>query len=259
MCSHFKDEKQLKDYLSFNDPLEKYRNLDAITLTCSIVETTIFSLLQFLSPLLIIFALIFSVQPELTSGYFKNILMREEYRKYKKGLLKKIVIISLTTPIILLIIFLISNLITQFNYHFPNDISIYAVYDKWKYNNFILYGLIVCFAQFLINIFYCCIGLYSCLKNKNSIVSTIMGYILFLLADLFIYIVVYVYIINKLLGFKNLTDYFNITGYWFFNVGSSCIYVILISFIIQLLAVLLIKKIYKNKERIIINYEDQNA
>ena len=86
-----------------------------------------------------------------------------------------------------------------------------------------------------------------------------MGYILFLLADLFIYIVVYVYIINKLLGFKNLTDYFNITGYWFFNVGSSCIYVILISFIIQLLAVLLIKKIYKNKERIIINYEDQNA
>jgi hypothetical protein len=259
LCSRFKTKKQLTEYLSINDPLKKYQELDAITLTCNIVETTMFSMLQFLSPLLIIFALVFSVQPELNSGFLKNILMREEYKEYKKKILKRIVIISFSTPLILFIIFLIANIITKFNYKLPSDISRYAVYNQWKYNNFVIYGLIVSIIQFFINIFYCCIGLYSCLKNKNSIVSTIMGYILFLILDLFIYVVIYACIINKLLGFKNLTDYFNITGYWFFNDGPSCAYIILISFIIQFLAVVLMKKIYQNKERIIINYESQNA
>ncbi len=258
-CEYFKTSEQLDSYIKLNNPKERLKKLDTITLTCSIVETSLFSMLQFFSPLIIIFALIFSVKPELTSCYFKNILLREDYKKYKKQIFKKFVVISISTPIILLIVFLISNIITKFNYNLPSEISTYAVYDKWKYNNFILYGFSICIIQFFINISYCCIGLYSCLKNKNSIVATIMGYILFLIMDIIIYIIIYALIINKILGFKNLTDFFNITGYWFFNIGPSFMYVILISFIIQLLSLLLIARIYKSKERIIIAYEKQNA
>lgn len=86
-----------------------------------------------------------------------------------------------------------------------------------------------------------------------------MGYIMFLIVDIFFYIVIYVLLINKILGFRNLTDFFNITGYWFFDTGPSFLITILISFILQFLSSILIYMYYKNKEEVIISSESQNS
>ena len=63
--------------------------------------------------------------------------------------------------------------------------------------------------------------------------------------------------INKILGIKELTDYFNISGYWFFDIQESAFYYILISFILALLSSLFIIKVYKNKEEVIVAHESQ--
>lgn len=260
-CKMFSKEEYLKSYIKNNDPKKKYKELDAITLTCSIVETTIFSVLQFFSPLLIIIAIIGTVQPDFSSGIIKNYLLRMDYKKYLSWIKKQIIKISLITPISLLIIFVVSMFITKFNFTIPvsADFNNLSVYEPWKYSHFLLYGVGICVAQFFLNILYCNIGLYCCRKNKNKLVAIIMGYIIFLVIDIFIYVVVYVFIINKILGFRNLTDFFNITGYWFFDNGFSFLYTILISFILQFLSSLFIYIYYKNKEEVIISSENQNA
>lgn len=260
-CKVFTKEEYLESYIKNNNPKEKYKQLDTITLTCCIVETTIFSILQFFSPLLIILAIIGTIQSDFSSGMIKNYLLRMEYKKYLTRVKKQIIKISLITPVSLLIIFIVSMLITKFNFTIPTsvDFTNLSVYEPWKYSHFLLYGVGICIAQFFLNILYCNIGLYCCRKNKNKLVAIVMGYIIFLIVDIFIYIIIYVLIINKILGFHNLTDFFNITGYWFFDNGPKFLYIILISFILQFISSIFIYLYYKNKEGVIISSESQNA
>lgn len=249
----------LESYIERSNPKEKLKKVDTITLTCEIVEHTYFNLLQYFSPLLIIMALIGTIHSDLSSGMLKNYLLRMEYKDYLKKIKKIILKISLLTPVALIIVFFISMLITRFNFNFSliDDLESFSVYEKWKYSNFILYGLGICLIQFFINILYCNISLYCCKNNKNKLVAIFMSYVTFFLVNLFIYLVIYVLIIGKILGFNNLTDFFAITGYWFFDVGKSCLFVIFIAFILQAISSVFISKYYRNKEEVVKASEKQ--
>lgn len=190
---------------------------------------------------------------------FKNYLTRMSYKSYLKRIFKRVLIISLMTPLLLLITFVISACVTRFNFNIADGVELSAFYEPWKYSHFFIYGLVVFVIQYLVNILYCNIGLFCCLKNKNSLVAIFMGYITFLLVEIFVYVVIYVYIINKLLGFRGLTDYFNIAGYWFFDSGKSCAYIILIAFLLMLISAIIVFKLYGNKEKVIIAHEKQNS
>lgn len=258
-CDNFRDEENLKLYIEVNDPYKEYKQLDAITLTCTIVELTVFNVLQLFSPLLIIITIIGMLHAEFSSGMFKNYLLRINYKDYLKKTYKTVFKVSLIIPMALLFVFVISCFITQFNFSVASVNKSIAVYNEWKYHHFLLYGSCICLIQFFISILYANIGLYCCRKNKSKIVAVIMGYILFLLINLFIYMVVYVIFINKILGFKNLTDWFNIAGYWFFYNKRDCFAVVGISFLIQLISTVLLYKSYSRKERVIESHEAQNA
>lgn len=255
ICDNYRDREYLEFYIKTFSPKKTYSELDAITLTCRVVETTVFSVLQFISPLLVIICVVGLIHSEISSGMFKNYLLREEYGKYLKKLFLNILYVSLVIPLTLSIIFIVSCFITKFNFNISDNVKIISVYNTWKYNHFLFYGLAICFIQFVMSYCYGCIGLYSSFKNKNSIISVVVGYVYFIVFDLFVYIILYAGIINKLLGFKNMTDYFNITGYWFFNDGKSCIPVCIISLI--LLIVLIIFTYYKisNKEEVLLDNE----
>ena len=117
----------------------------------------------------------------------------------------------------------------------------------------------ICVIQFLISIFYSNIATYCCKKNKNMLVAILMSYIMFLVSMLFVYFIVYFIIINKILGFKELTDYFVISGYWFFDFNIKCIIPVAVSLILSSLSCVLLWKSYKNKESVINEYESQTA
>ena len=263
--TYYKTEEDFNSFLEYYiehfNPKAAFKKLDTITLTCEIVENTYFRYLQFFSPLLIIMALIGTIHSDLSSGMLKNYLLRMKYKDYLKKVKKIILKVSLLTPVALITIFIVSMLITRFNFNFNaiDGLENFAVYEKWKYSNFLLYGLGICLIQFFINILYCNIALYCCRNNKNKLVAIFMSYVTFFLINVFVYIVVYSLIINKILGFHNLSDFFAITGYWFFDDGKSCLYVIIISFILQAISSIFISKYYKNKEEVIKSSENQIA
>ncbi len=258
-CSSFPNEKELKNYLEDNDPRNKFKKLDAITLTCEIVENGLFSVMQLLAPILIIIAVIGSIHKYFNSGMFKNYLTRMRYKDYLKVQFIKILKISFIIPVSLLFIFILSCLITKFNFKVDEKVKQIAVYSDWKYNNFILYGAIICLLQYIMSIMYGLLGLINCLKNKNSVIACVLSYIFFLIEYLFIYIVLYSIIVKKIFNINGLAEYFNISGYWFFNDKMNYGLLLLISFLIVLCNFIIIyKKIY-NKEKVVMENEKQIA
>lgn len=241
------------------DPKEKFDRLDVITLTSEIVENSYFSMLQWIGPLLVIVLIIDLFHKELSSGIFKYYLNRMSYKKF----LKRIMFISFrrawVLPISLIFVFLISCFITGFNFSIHESVKNIAVYDSFKYNNFLVYGLVIVLLLFIISLFYGNLAVLCCKKNKNSLITIILSYVLFIAVDIFILVIVYSLIINNLLGFKELTDYFNITGYWFFKGNINYLLVLLIASIISVCSYILLYFSYHNKEKLIYENEKQNT
>ena len=260
MKEMFQTEKDFNDYLKtyieIGNPQKKFEELDVLTLNCTVVEQTMFSFLQVFSPLLTIIALIYNIHSDFSHGLLKNYFLRMKYSDYWKKNIKKILKISLLTPATLILVFILSMIITKFNFNYVESVEELSIYQEWKYNNFIIYGILICLIQFLINIVYCNIGLYCCKKNKNKLVTIFQGYIFCLFFQLFIY-VSYGLFLSKILGSKNMIDVFNIAGYWFFDDWEFCIYATIFSIILMVLSFIWIKFVYKNKEEVIEESEKQ--
>ena len=82
-----------------------------------------------------------------------------------------------------------------------------------------------------------------------------MGYIYFLFAYIIIYVGLYAIILNNIFGFKEMSDFFNISGYWFFNNGPSWLITIPLSMIFAFTSFIILYRKYTNKERVILSYE----
>lgn len=260
VCERFKTESQIKSYMkSAVVPEEYIGQMDAITLTSETVESIIVIMLQWFSPLLIIIAVIGTVHTEFSSGMFKNYLTRMKYRDYLKKTYKVAIKAALITPAALITLFVVCLILTKFNLNVNEATKLTAVYDEWKYNNFFVYGFCICLIQFLINLLYANIGLFFCKRNKNKLVAIIMGFVGFIVVNLLIYGGFYVIVLNKILGIKNVGDYFLISGYWYFYPSKSCLIVLPISFIIMLISLLIIYFSFRNKERVVQASENQLA
>lgn len=251
------NEEAVEQYIINNNPKLKHQNLDVITMTCEIVENTIFRHLQIFSPLIILFVVIGSLQKEFSSGNFKNYFLRQDYKKYMKKSYRFVLLSATLMPVALILIFLISGIFTGFNFDTHLVDPSLSVYDDWKYNHFILYGFTICVIQYLISLLYANLGVICIRKNKNQLVSIMMGFLLYMVVNLVIYLVLYVLIINRLLGFKELTEYFNIMGYWFFDQEVKLAYVVLLSFLFQFISFIYLWCLYRKKENLVLAYEKQ--
>ncbi|MBS7020854.1 MAG: hypothetical protein KH135_03155 [Firmicutes bacterium] len=268
LCSRFLDNKDssghvvsyeyaLGNYLEAHDPKKNFEALDAVTLTSEIVENTHFSLLQFLSPLFICIAVVGTIHREFRSGIMYHYSTRMKFQTYFKKCMKKIGLIGLLIPSSLLIVFLLSLLITNGQFHIAESTKNLAVYFDWKYNHFLLYGSMICFIQWILSMCYGLIAFVCCFQNKSSLVSMILGYVFNLIMILIISILFYGLLLNKLFGMTELSEYFNLTGYFFFNQPMN--YFVLCGIPILLL-VLLFGYVYLNyhkKAKVFLCYEKQ--
>lgn len=259
ICARFQDQKHLEAFLEANDPAKRYDRLDTITLTCEIVENNAYNILQILSPLIVIVAVVGKIHPEIKSGSFKNYLMRMNYKDYLKKNIKEVFKIAGMIPLSLLLIFLTSAIIMKFDFSLHESVKGLAVYGEWKYQHFFLYGTFICLFQYLLGVIYGVIALFSCYKNKNSLVAVISAYIGYLIVYFGLYIIVYSLFINKILGLKGLTEYFNISGYWFFNQDMNYLLILLILVIVLSILFAALYHFLKKKERIMMENEKQNS
>lgn len=255
-CKPFKDEKQLKNYIVNLDPKKKFESLDTFTVTCSIIENTFFSILQYFSPIIIAIAVVGVFQSFLSSGMLENYLLRNDYKKVLKSMYKKVFKVALIVPISLVLIFLISMITTRFNFDYSNIDTALSVFRQWKYDNFFLYGFGVVLIQFFMSLFYVNISLYFCRENKNKLVAIIVSFLTFIVIDLFIYIIIYGVLLNNILRLDISSDYFNIAGYWFYLEGKIFIPLI-VSIILAIVSFAFLIIRYKNKEQVVNAYEKQ--
>ena len=260
VCEVFKnDETMVEKYVDLYDPVEAYKKLDAITLTSEIVENNVFSNLQYFSPILIIVIIVGTFHKEFSSGMFKNYLLRLSYKNYLKRVLKFILKVSLITPLILFVIFIISCLITRFNFNIVDETRNLSVYNSWKYSNFLMYSIVICFLQYIMNIIYSCLALISCKSNKNRLVAIIFAYVLFLLLHICVYNILYSQFLSNIFKYDSLNEIFMITGYWFFNIGPISLFALLVALILLVLVVSITYLMYRDKEKVVISYEKQSA
>lgn len=260
ICERFKTEEQIRSYMKTAIVPEKYyHQMDAITLTCETVQSLIVMTLQWFSPLLIVIAVVCTIHTEFSSGMFKNYLTRMKYHDYLKKTYKVAIKAALITPLALIMLFALCSVLTGFNFNIHETTKVIAVYDEWKYNNFFIYGLCICFIQFLISLLYANIGLFFCKNNKNKLVAVIMGYVGFIVVNLLIYGGFYVIVLNKILGFKNVGDYFLISGYWYFYTSKSCFMVVLLSLIFMMISLVIVYVSFRNKEKVVQASENQVA
>lgn len=256
---YYQDENNLKHFIENNDPYKGLKELDLYTVYNSIVENETYSVLQFLSPLLIMIMVVGTLHQEYSSGMFKNYLTRQSYKSYLKDKYKFVLAISLIIPFSLIVILLVSGILTGFNTKIASSVYSIAVYSEFKYNHFFMYFIGFLFITYFMSAFYANIGLFCIKKTKNTTLAIIMGYILFLIIDIIIYVVIYAFILYKFLNLNVSEEIFNITGYFFTDTKINLIKMLLVSFILQGLSTFILYKFYQNKQEVIENSEKQNA
>lgn len=257
-CEHEKNEESCKTAKLLGNPKEQLNKLDAITLSCEIVQHHAFEYMQLLTPLFIIIITLNKAHGEINSGIFRYYLTRMKYKDYIKRFFKFSLKPAMLLPCLLLLIFFISCLITRFNFKVDSEVLSIAVYDSWKYNNFILYIVILCVVHYFMGIFYGNMGLFFCKKNKSKLISIFLGYIAFFIIDIIFYVGIYALIINKFLGYHNLMKYFNLIGYLSFKGKTNFVIVIMISLLLAILSYFTLFIFYRNKERMILANEKEN-
>lgn len=261
-CKQDKNEQSCKEFNIFSpdeNPKVKFKKLDAITLTCEIVEHHAFLDMELLAPLFIIIITINQIHKEINSGMFKYYLTRMNYKQYLKRIFLASLKPALLIPILLIMIFIVSCIITGFNFKVDKDVFDIAVYEPWKYNNFILYGVIICVIQYLMALFYGNLGLIFCKKNKNKAISIFLGYITYFVVVIIFYVVIYALFLNKILGYHNLMRYFNLLGFFFFEGGTNFVGVISIALLLAILSYFALYIVYKDREELILANEKENG
>lgn len=258
LCKTFKSDDELVEYLEKNDPQKKF---DAITLAVYVVEVANnFGLIVFLLPLIVIVNVVFKIHDEISSGYIKNKLNRMSYKQLLQEYFGIAMKSALVIPLIYIFIFIVSCLITNFNFETVKSMQLWPGQETFKYNNFFLYSMLLIIIQYLLFFGYSIIGIFVSFINKSKIVSVILGYIYFVILCIF-YLVFGAMVIKDLLGINyGEVNYFNLIGnYWSFNDLVNPIFSLLVVLSVIIINVLITLKIAGSKEKGISWYEKQNT
>ena len=241
------------------DARERRKSLDTITLSSEIIENCLFSISGVVMPLFVVILVILSLNDEIKSGLYQNILLRKEYKKYLKEKLKNILGISLIYPLSISFIVLVSCIITNFNFNISTYNKGLAVYNAFKENNYLLYFLSTCIFTYLSCILYGLIAFICYIKEKTAPVAITKAYLLcIVIAFLDYYIIGYI-ILNVLLGDVIHVSNFNILGYSQLGKTPNLSVILFNLIILCLFPLIYIIKKYRKKEDFYEEIERQTA
>lgn len=230
----------------------EYEIEDTLTITHDFIDSATFNIYILITPIIIMIISTLNVNKNFRSLNIKNYLNRESYTKYLKRIFKSSYIYTLFLPLIMIVIFICSYLISgHFDYNYAVN-SGYSTYNIEYLKQPILFMTCVIANLFFMSIFYINIALLYIRSNKNYIVSMIESSITYY----FLYFV-YVYVIAGILlkKIKNADSYFNfIDMYSYHDVKWITLFTFL-CFLTAVISSLIIYLIYKNKEKTLIKLE----
>lgn len=253
-----KHEEEIKNYHAKScEENSKYEHLTDDTYTIFYQILVCYDMtypLIYIMPIFLIIPAIWQAQKKISNNYAKNYLTRSNYKSYIKEIKKSVYKYAWILPVYLIIIFFVSYMISgHFDYSYAVDHSI-ATYslDKLQMGGFFIAGLII--NVFFHSLFYCNLALICVRRNKNIIVTLLETILLWygieiiseLIAGLLIYIGVLKPEISLIFSFLNIYN---------LNETPNIIYVILMGICLFILSSIVVKILYKNKEKNIICWE----
>ena len=207
--------------------------------------------------IIVIFPAIYKFSKKLKSGFFKNELMRLEYKKYIKKSILKTYKYALIFPIFMIFLFIVSYFISgNFNLEetLKNAPGTFFIGDDNMRSMPIFLPLFIINFLF-ISVFWINISLIVLKKAKNYISTLLISFLVFLSFELLIEILIGQLLPLILPKFKNLYLYFALFNIWDYKDVNNLFMKSLIIFIYMLISIFIVKKIYKNKEEVILYNE----
>ena len=213
------------------------------------MEKSLFS--PVIIPLLVLFPIIYLISKEFKSETIKNYLLRANYKRYVFGLFTKAYKYIFLIPIILVIFYISSLYITDFNYCYAIDIghNFYSTDAPIGNNTFFIIYLII----ILLNMgMYINIGLTVLSKNKNFFIALVESFIIITVFWLVSFAGIGV-IVQKLTGIW--AESINILEIYTWNMITDTKIFLIVNIIYYSITLGIALLAYRNKEKLIIMCE----
>lgn len=213
--------------------------------------------IQLLAPLFVMVPAVLQFHKELSSGYIKNVVTRVEYKKYMKSKYLEALKSSLILPAFVIIMFLCCCVLAK-GFAIGSGAEYYGLTKSPDPKYLIClpqFMFTYVFVLFLHSIVYANLGLLFCKKNSNVLVTIVLGYLSFIVLDIFMEVLVGNILLSILLNLRNLTDSLNLFNIWIYDNVKSLWIVIGYSLVFVISTILLFIKTYKNKESVLIEVE----
>lgn len=237
--------------------LEKPGHIDVFAKLEDYYQNGSFVIIQFIYPLLLIVLGTLSFHKKIHSGFFKNVITRQKFKKYLKTEYLNSCKSSLLIPILILIAFIFSCFITNFNFNltsldYGNLISNQSMVRSLSSEVILMIMMTV--NLFIVSLACINIGLVFVKNNKNFIVSSIFSYLVII-----IYQIVAEIIIGPILSniFNNnfFANGLTLFSFWYYDTGVTPLGMFLYAVLLFVISFLLAKNTYKDKEDVIIYAE----
>lgn len=246
-----------------NNIYERRKELDIRELGFTTLEFYLFYYVSIFMPLITAILVCPMVLRDTNTGFYEHVLSRKDYKKYILDKIKSISIYALIQPLSILTIFIISGILTKFNFSLKNFTPGLAIYSLFKKNHFFFSIFLMMLLSFLTNFIFGIISAMVSIKEKSSVVAIIKSYLLcvvLVLSDYFISVMLIHSIIpSSIIAEESLPPSFDVLTYYILDKNMS--FPLAFSNILLLLVIscLVFIKKYRRKENFYAAIERENT
>lgn len=230
---------------------------DTVTVFSDIMWNYSTAYIVLVAPIVIVLASLWKVNQELKSGFFKNVLLRKDYKTYVKKMIISAYKNIWILPAFVLAVFFFSYLISG-NFDYERSMSIYSDYllmDKKYLDILPIFMLTFLTVIALHSIMYINFGFLAMKKNANFLVTLILSYLLFFLFQIFIVIGISGLLLANLLDIHYTVNSLSLFSIWNYRGVYNLPFMLCYSLLLAGGSTILVFYEYRDKEEVIIENE----
>lgn len=212
-------------------------------------------IIQYIFPLLLVVCGTYLFHQKFHSGFFKNEIIRGNYSKFKVKELFSSWKSAFLIPIIIFMSFIFALFVCDFNFNAVTNI--YDISDNAQIisTNQLVKDLVLrTFNLSIVSIFCINIGIIFSKKNKSFILTAILSYLFIVVYQLLCELIIGP-ILSKIFNLSFFANGLTLFNFWYYDYGVNWLNMFVYALILVFISTLVIFKIYRNKEDVIIDAE----
>lgn len=237
--------------------LNKPEHMDVFTKQQEYYQNGNFVIIQFIYPLLLIILGTLEFHKKIHSGFFKDELIRQDFKKYLKKEYLSSCKAALLIPTIILITFAFSCIVTKLNFNLNSldysSISQPQIVERTLFSE-ILKTLFTIINLFIVSLACINIGLICTKRNKNFVISSIFAYLLIVIYQVLVEIIIGP-ILSNVFNNNFFANGLTLFSFWYYDNGTTPYNMFVYAILLFITTYFAFKKVYKNKEDVIIYAE----